>query len=355
MIAQFARWRVDVAAECVQNKAMSASKIRPFAIFLSLMASLPGAQQAGEAPEAILKKGVAELRATQYAAADAAFRKLIEVEPAGIRGYLGVVQVYAAQKQQDEALQFLQQEAEKAPDRLDLRVAIGDVAELTKRFDLAVTEFRGVLGRLDGKSGSDLYVPLGSSFLTGRDATPKGAAGLHIRLAEALASKGDRAAALVEWRRAAEMLPQTAWVITRLAVELDTAGRKDEALRAYRAALPLDGSNPVVLNNLAFLIADGGGDLAEASRLAKRANLVSPGSPDIMDTMGWIAFQQGNVDDALGSLRRALQKNPDNPDFRKHLLNVLTGRAHRSPDEEELLKALKAGDQAKIISLLDRK
>ena len=53
-------------------------------------------------------------------------------------------------------------------------------------------------------------------------------------------------------------------MIGTLALVLDGSGKKEEAERAYRATLQLDPDNAIAMNNLAFLLAERGGDLDQA-------------------------------------------------------------------------------------------
>jgi Tfp pilus assembly protein PilF len=58
--------------------------------------------------------------------------------------------------------------------------------------------------------------------------------------------------------------------------------------------------------------------------LVQTARRVSPQSPAIADTMGWIYYQKGQYQLALSSLEEALNletrnQTPDNPDIRFHL------------------------------------
>ncbi|MES1262448.1 MAG: hypothetical protein ABUS49_11995, partial [Acidobacteriota bacterium] len=108
--------------------------------------------------------------------------------------------------------------------------------------------------------------------------------------------------------------------------------------------------------NLAFLIADTGGDLYEALRFARRASTLSPRTPAIMDTEAWVALKQGFVDDALGTLLRVVGQEPANIEYRRHLSAAITQRAVRSTASDELVKALNRppvpGDEEVIRSLL---
>jgi tetratricopeptide (TPR) repeat protein len=326
--------------------------------------------------DSVFVGAVVKLRGGNFVDAESGFRRTAEMEPDRIRGHLGVAQVFMAQKNVAGAMGYLKAEAEKNPQRLDLPVALGDTAVRAALYDLAITRFQSVLAHLDDATAKTLEVPRGASaatlnhdpaadplaeslqVLTVRDLTPKGAAGVHLRLAEVLRFKGDHAEALNEWQKTSELLPNTGWVLANLGLEQEVTGRKADAMKTYRECLTVAPDNPLVLNNLAFLLSESGGDLYESLRYARRAALLAPGNPEIMDTQGWIAMKQGHLDDAIGTFLKNLLREPGKPEFRKHLAMALTQRGVHSPEIDELVKALNApvvaGDDARILQLLDK-
>ena len=77
----------------------------------------------------------------------------------------------------------------------------------------------------------------------------------------------------------------------------------------------LRGLDPVFANNLAYTIACEGGDLELATRLADRSLAQRPDSPEALDTLGWIFHLQGEDEEALEMLMRALKRiDPQDPD-----------------------------------------
>ena len=61
------------------------------------------------------------------------------------------------------------------------------------------------------------------------------------------------------------------------------------------------------------------------------------GRPTILDTLGWILVQQGQLEQGLRHLRDARLRDPQNPEIRYHLAVVLnrTGRADEARVELE--------------------
>src|SRR5215467_4681513 len=98
-------------------------------ILLALGSGVMRAQESPDpsAADTLFQRGLARLSQGKYQDAEDTFRRVIELEPANSRGILAIAQVYLVQKKADEALRFLQSEAEKFPTRLELHLAIGNV------------------------------------------------------------------------------------------------------------------------------------------------------------------------------------------------------------------------------------
>jgi tetratricopeptide (TPR) repeat protein len=97
-----------------------------------------------------------------------------------------------------------------------------------------------------------------------------------------------------------------------------------KAEESYQNALALNSQNPVASNNLARVMLHTGGSLDVALSLAQAARRGLPDSPAVIDTMGWIYYQQGGYALAISNLQEALKlqeknKLADNPDIHYHL------------------------------------
>lgn len=76
------------------------------------------------------------------------------------------------------------------------------------------------------------------------------------------------------------------------------AGHLDAAIALLRKALDREPQNPMVLNNLAYLLADRGA-ADEALMLAQKAKEVAPHNASVDDTIGWAYFKKGIYRPAL--------------------------------------------------------
>jgi tetratricopeptide (TPR) repeat protein len=82
--------------------------------------------------------------------------------------------------------------------------------------------------------------------------------------------------------------------------------------------------------------------LPEALQLIRKAQGMAPDDPFIMDSMGWVQYRMGNLDEAEAQLRRAYGLRPD-ADIAVHLGEVLWKKGQKD-DAIALWRAAHAKD-----------
>ena len=75
----------------------------------------------------------------------------------------------------------------------------------------------------------------------------------------------------------------------------------------------------VASNNLAWLYAEGGGNLDVAMQLALSASRELPKVPEVTDTLGWVYVKKGLADLAIPPLLSSVENDPKNATYRYHL------------------------------------
>jgi tetratricopeptide (TPR) repeat protein len=95
----------------------------------------------------------------------------------------------------------------------------------------------------------------------------------------------------------------------------------DQSEAAFRKALELNPKDAGALNYLGYMLADRNVRLDEAYDLVKRAVDLDPDNGAYLDSLGWVYFRQGKLDDARGLLERALDRMQD-PTVHDHLGDV---------------------------------
>ena len=99
--------------------------------------------------------------------------------------------------------------------------------------------------------------------------------------------------------------------------------------------------NGVALNNLAFLIAESGGDLDQALTYAQRAKQILPNLAEVSDTLGWIYLKKNLSDNAIQIFTDLVTREPNQSTYRYHLGMALSQKGDRPRAMKELEQALK--------------
>lgn len=103
---------------------------------------------------------------------------------------------------------------------------------------------------------------------------------------------------------------------TRSAIYIQQ-GQLKAAQSDLEAGLVSAPNSPVMLNNLAWIYQQLND--SRALGVAERAYKLAPGDANILDTYGWILAESGQNDRAIPILEKALEKQPDNEEIKKHL------------------------------------
>jgi tetratricopeptide (TPR) repeat protein len=289
-------------------------------------------------PDALFQLGVVDLAESKYKDAADSFRRSYDLNPANPRGLMGMVETQMEQHHPDQAMQLLQTESAKAPNRMDLVLALGNTAVRAGQFDLAISYFQKVAASL----------PKGS----------KAQGDIFLRIGETYRRKGDLANSIVALQKAREILPENGVVLSTLGLVLDTSGRWSEARQVYEVVIKIDPNNGVALNNLAFLLTEHGGDLNDALTKAQRAKQLLPDLSEVSDTLGWIYLRKNLTDNAIDIFKDLVNKVPAQAVFRYHLGMAYSQKGDKTRALKELQDALKYNptreDREKIQQLIAR-
>lgn len=99
-------------------------------------------------------------------------------------------------------------------------------------------------------------------------------------------------------------------------------GRIDRMESDLRRLIALRPNHAHAYNALGYTFADRNVRLDEARSLIERAVQLAPEDPQILDSMGWVAYRQGKAEEALDWLQRAWAIRAD-PEIGAHLGEVL--------------------------------
>src|SRR6185369_7787780 len=155
-----------------------------------------------------------------------------------------------------------------------------------------------------------------------------------------------------------ETMPENGTVLTTLGLTFDHAGRTAEAKQIYEAAIKLEPTNGVALNNLALLLAEHNGDLDDALTKGTRAKQLMPNRAEISDTLGWIYMKKNLSEDAIRIFQDLVNNQPNQSTFRYHLAMALRQKGEKPRAVKECQEALRnnptSEEKQKIQELLTK-
>ncbi len=128
--------------------------------------------------------------------------------------------------------------------------------------------------------------------------------------------------ALVIYAQATQRFPQDADLAYEHAMVAEKAGRREEMERLLRELIVRSPDYAHAYNALGYSMADRNENLAEARELIRRALDLMPGDPFIQDSMGWVEFRLGHLEEARRVLQAAYDKRRD-AEIAAHLGEVL--------------------------------
>lgn len=116
--------------------------------------------------------------------------------------------------------------------------------------------------------------------------------------------------------------PQNTDLMSELAMVNEKLKRFDEMEVLLRELMKRKPDDPHAFNALGYSLADRNIRLAEARQLIVQALQLAPHDPYIQDSLGWVAYRQGQFAEALQVLQTAYKAKPD-AEIAAHLGEVL--------------------------------
>ena len=139
--------------------------------------------------------------------------------------------------------------------------------------------------------------------------------------------------------RARAAVPGNHTLMYQHALLTENGGDVDGAVRILESITRLFPNSAEGWNALGYVLADHNRRLAEAERFIKIALKISPDAANILDSLGWVYYRQGRLEEARQYLLRASQKT-DSSEIFAHL-----GEVHWRLGDYDLAK--RAFDSAK--------
>jgi tetratricopeptide (TPR) repeat protein len=99
-------------------------------------------------------------------------------------------------------------------------------------------------------------------------------------------------------------------------------GRGKEAVSWLNKALALDPENANALNSMGYILAEEGVLLEKALAYCRKALSLKKDFAPYLDSLGWVYYRMGQLKMAALYLKKASDAQPDNVDYRVHLVEV---------------------------------
>lgn len=185
-------------------------------------------------------------------------------------------------------------------------------------------------------------------LVAAREAQPDYAIQLYLIEAETLANnnQGDHA-----WQLLGQALKQYPDDLNLLYTRAMLAEKRDDLAQMekdLRAILKREPDNAMALNALGYTLSDRTTRYAEAKVLIERAHSLNPEDPAVLDSLGWVNYRLGNLDEAERLLRQALERFPDH-EVAAHLGEVLWANGKQREARKVWGKALEQQPDSPIL------
>jgi tetratricopeptide (TPR) repeat protein len=204
------------------------------------------------------------------------------------------------------------------------KIPAGTEAQLQLSAQLRRAQLMARQGDLEG--GRKLLASL-------KPAEPAQQAQVAVAESQLLRDAGRVLEAYTLMEAAVKRFPKNPDLLYDFALLAEKLGRADVMEKALRDVMLLAPDNHHAYNALGYSLAERNIRLQEAYTLVAKALEMAPGDPFIMDSMGWVQYRLGNLDEAEKQLRNAYALRRD-PEIAVHLGEVLFKKGQLAAAQE---------------------
>lgn len=181
-----------------------------------------------------------------------------------------------------------------------------------------------------------------------RDEQPDYAIQLYLIEIEALSEHGRTTQAWKLAQQALQQYPDDLSLLYTRAMLAEKRGDLDQLERDLRFIIEREPDNAMAINALGYTLADRTERHREALALIEQAYQLNPDDPAILDSLGWVNFRLGNLEEAERQLRKAYQLFADH-EVAAHLGEVLWARGERREARAIWSKALQKEPESQVL------
>ena len=275
------------------------------------------AQQAGNAAYRV-RLGEALLATNDLPGAQRALEEALKLQPSFMPARRGLVTLAMRQNRPQDALALVREMQKADPKDAGAFLLEGDIESARRAFEPAAAAYRTAFGI---NRNTDTAV----------------------RLHMALQSGGKRAEAdklAAEWTRANPRDVGFRYYQGDIAL---SRGEIAAAEGHYRAVLEAQPRNALAMNNVAYLLLRQG--KPGALEMAKQANELLPGRPQLMDTLALALAADKKLPQAIELQKSAIARAPNDPSLKLTLARLLIQSGDKAYARAELEELAKLGDK----------
>ena len=357
-------------------------------VFRSLMDRRP--ETAGQIH---VELGQVYMQQKKYREAEEEFRQAVKLDPLSVPARLHLGQALADQQKHTESLEVFTELSKMAPQNLGIRIKIAQTMAQQKQFDKA----KEILDQiLRDKPGWDQV-----RFQKGRILREQG----KLEEAErefAQIRRGQptflnsRIMLAVMFLKSRELGKSVRYINEAIETEskdpdlfhirgsiLEELTRYEEAAQDYKSALALDNKNARIryslgnvneksgrrtqglqemenviaekpddasaLNFIGYTLSISSENMEKAEALVRKALSLKPEDGYVLDSMGWVLFKQGKVEEALPYVEKAIEKVKADPIIAEHYGDILLASGKKAEAADAYRKSLQANPQNLVV------
>jgi tetratricopeptide (TPR) repeat protein len=233
------------------------------------------------------------------------------------------------EKRYEQAAMRLEDVLQQAPESDKVRYYLGAVYEEMNKPDLAIPHYEKIpagstyfaeavvhTAHLYKQSGDlDKSLETIEKAIKEQDDIPQ----LYAYYATLLDEQKSYKKAVNMLSAAVEKFPTNTQLRFFLGTMFDRVGNRKATVDQLTKVIEQDKDHVQALNYLAYTYAETGSNLDEAQKLAERALQLQPQDGYILDTVGWIHFKRGDVEEAIKYLEAAVKAKADESIIAEHL------------------------------------
>ncbi|HEX8610597.1 MAG TPA: XrtA/PEP-CTERM system TPR-repeat protein PrsT [Telluria sp.] len=264
-------------------------------------------------PAPLLRIASLQLEKQDDSAAVALLRQALTIDPASFEAQMTMINILLRQQKFADARAVALDAQRRLPDSANGHKLEGDVHAAQGQHAAALAAWERALSR---KADSALLIQIHGAL-------------------NKLGRAADADARLALWFKAhpADVPARLYYASSKLVAD-DYKG----AITQLEAVLKADPDNVIALNDIAWACQQSGD--ARAQAYAERAHALAPGNPAVLDTLGWIDVERGNLARAVPLLRKANALAPAAGNIHFHLGTALARSGDKRGARRELERLL---------------